>query len=114
MATTSSKTVLFITGAFVNNSCWDAWQTYFQSKGYSTMAPPWPYKDASVQELRSRHPHHDKELALLTLKELTDHYVNIINNLPEKPIVIGHSYGGMLTQIMVNRHIAAAGIAIHS
>ncbi len=114
MATTSSKTVLFITGAFVHNSCWDEWQTYFQSKGYTTMAPPWPYKDASVQELRSRHPHHDKELALLTLKELTDHYVNIIKTLQERPVVIGHSYGGMLTQIMVDRDLAAAGIAIHS
>src|SRR5450432_419175 len=103
MQTIKAKTIVFITGAFVSNSCWDEWRTYFESKGYATIAPPWPYKDASVEELRSRHPHHDKELARLTLKGLVDHYVNIITALPEKPIVMGHSYGGMLTQIMVNR-----------
>jgi pimeloyl-ACP methyl ester carboxylesterase len=114
MQTIKSKTIVFITGAFVSNKCWDEWQTYFQSKGYTTIAPPWPHKDASVAELRSRHPHHDVELARLTLKELVDHYVKIITELPEKPIVMGHSYGGMLTQIMVNRDLAAAGVAIHS
>lgn len=109
-----SKSIVFITGAFVSNTCWDEWRTYFESKGYSTIAPAWPYKDASVAELRSRHPHNDKELALLTLKELREHYENIIKSQPEKPIVIGHSYGGLLTQIMVNNGLAAAGVAIHS
>src|SRR4051794_6760949 len=114
MKTIQSKTVVFITGAFVSNSCWNEWRTYFETKGYTTVAPSWPHKDASVEELRARHPHHDKELALLTLKELVDHHATIIKSLPEKPIVIGHSYGGMLTQIMVNRDLTAAGIAIHS
>jgi pimeloyl-ACP methyl ester carboxylesterase len=109
-----SKSILFITGAFVSNSCWDQWRTYFEERGYATTAPPWPYKDASVAALRARHPHQDKELALLTLKELKGHYVNIINSMTEKPIVIGHSYGGLLTQLMVNNGLAAAGVAIHS
>jgi pimeloyl-ACP methyl ester carboxylesterase len=109
-----SKSILFITGAFVGNSCWDHWRTYFEEKGYVTTAPPWPYKDARVEALRARHPHHDKELALLTLKELKAHYVNIISSMPEKPIVIGHSYGGLLTQLMVNNGLAAAGVAIHA
>ncbi|EOR93015.1 hypothetical protein ADIARSV_3815 [Arcticibacter svalbardensis MN12-7] len=87
---------------------------YFESKGYTTIAPPWPHKDAPVAELRARHPHHDKELALLTLKELVAYHVDLIKSLPEKPIVIGHSYGGLLTQLMVNKDIAAAGVAIHS
>ncbi|MHA4807495.1 alpha/beta hydrolase [Flavitalea flava] len=114
MGSIQSKTIIFITGAFVSNSCWDEWRTYFESKGYTTIAPPWPHKDASVAELRSRHPHHDKELALLTLKELTAHYVTIIASLPEKPIAIGHSYGGLLTQLLVNKDLVAAGVAIHS
>lgn len=109
-----SKSIVFITGSFVSNTCWDEWRTYFESKGFSTIAPSWPHKNASVAELRSRHPHHDKELALLTLKELKDYYANIIKSLPEKPIVIGHSYGGLLTQLMVNEGLAAAGVAIHS
>ena len=73
MKTIHSKTVVVITGAFVSNSCWDEWRTYFETKGYSTIAPPWPHKDAPVEELRARHPHNDSELALLTLKELADH-----------------------------------------
>ncbi len=113
MQSTGTKTILFITGAFVGNNCWDAWRTYFEEKGYNTSAPPWPYKDATVAELRSRHPHHDKELARLTIEELLTHYENIIKSLPEKPILIGHSYGGLMTQIFVNRGLAAAGIAIH-
>ena len=109
-----SKSIVFITGSFVSNSCWDNWRTFFEEKGYTTVAPPWPHKDASVAELRARHPHHDKELALLTLKELKAYYENIIKSLPEKPIVIGHSFGGLLTQLMVNNGLAAAGVAIHS
>jgi pimeloyl-ACP methyl ester carboxylesterase len=109
-----ARTIVFITGAFVHNSCWDAWQDYFQRLGYSTIAPSWPHKNATVEELRSRHPNHDKDLALLTLKELKQHYIKIINSLSEKPIVIGHSYGGMLVQILVNLDLADAGVAIHS
>lgn len=109
-----SKTIVFITGAFVSNACWDEWRVYFEEKGFKTHAPAWPYKDASVEELRGRHPHHDKDLALLTLGELIEYHANFIKSLPEKPIVIGHSYGGLLTQLMVNRDITAAGIAIHS
>jgi len=114
METIGTKTILFITGAFVGNNCWDSWRTYFEEKGFTTSAPPWPYKDATVAELRSRHPHHDKELARLTIDELLAHYENIIKSLPEKPILIGHSYGGLMTQIFVNRGLAAAGVAIHS
>lgn len=109
-----SKTIVFITGAFVSNSCWDDWRTYFESKGYSTIAPAWPFKDAPAAELRARHPHHDKDLALLTLEEVIEHHVGIISSLPEKPIVIGHSFGGLLTQIMLYRELAAAAVAIHS
>jgi pimeloyl-ACP methyl ester carboxylesterase len=108
-----SKTVVFITGSFVHHSCWDEWKTYFESKGYTTHNPPWPYKDGTVEELRARHPHNDKELALLTLEELIEHYASFLKALPEKPIVIGHSFGGMLTQVMVNKDLAAAGACIH-
>jgi pimeloyl-ACP methyl ester carboxylesterase len=114
MAKDRSKIIVFITGSFVHHSCWDEWKAYFESKGYTTFNPPWPYKDGTVEELRSRHPHHDKPLAMLTIEELINHYVSFIASLPEKPIVIGHSFGGMLTQLMVNKDLTAAGVAIHS
>jgi pimeloyl-ACP methyl ester carboxylesterase len=110
-----SNTIVFITGAFVSNTCWDDWKSFFQQKGYNTYAPAWPYKDATAETLRARRANNqDKQLALLTLGQVVEHYVSFIKSLPEKPIVIGHSFGGLLTQIMVNKDITAAGVAIHS
>jgi pimeloyl-ACP methyl ester carboxylesterase len=113
MKTSSTKTILFITGAFVHNSGWAQWQTYFESKGYKTLAPAWPFKDApSAADLRKRQPD-DTDLAALTLSELVEHYAGIAQSLPEKPIAIGHSLGGLITQILVNRGLVAAGVAVH-
>lgn len=112
MKTIESKTVLFITGAFVSHSGWDQWKAYFESKGYKTLAPAWPFKDGTAKELRDRQPN-DTQLAHLTLSELVDHYASIAKSLPEKPIIIGHSLGGLITQILVNRGLAAAAVGIH-
>jgi pimeloyl-ACP methyl ester carboxylesterase len=108
-----SKTIIFITGAFVSPSCWDEWKIYFESKGYTTIVPDWPYKSGTPEEQRKQHPSKNSGLAKLTLTELLNHYTTIIKKCPEKPILIGHSLGGMLTQILINRDLAAAGIAIH-
>ena len=113
MKTITTKNVVFVTGAFVSNSCWDDWKTYFESRGYTTTAPAWPFKDGTAAELRARQPS-DTDLAALTLGELVDHYANIVAGFAEKPIVIGHSLGGLITQIIVNRDLAAVGVAIHS
>lgn len=114
MKNLTTKNIVFVTGAFVHNSCWDEWRTWFESKGYTTIAPAWPFKEApSAADLRNRQPQ-DTDLAALTLSELVDHYAGIVNSFPEKPIVIGHSLGGLITQIIVNRDLAAAGVAIHS
>lgn len=107
-----SKTIVFITGSFVSNSCWDEWKTYFESKGYTTLAPTWPGKDGDAATLRARHP--DKVLAAVTLNDIIEHYTKIINALPEKPILIGHSFGGAISQILLNRDLAAACVAIHA
>lgn len=107
-----SKTVMFVTGAFVTHHGWDEWIKYFESKGYKAIAPAWPYKDGSPQELRDRQPN-DIKLALLTLNEVVDSYANVAKSLPEKPIIIGHSLGGLMTQILVSRGLAEAAVAIH-
>ena len=88
MATIQTKSIVFVTGAFVSNSCWDDWRIYFESKGYSTIAPVWPFKIGTAAELRARQPN-DTDLAALTLTELVDHYANIVKSFPQKPIVIG-------------------------
>lgn len=107
-----TKSVLFVTGAFVTHHCWDEWKDYFENRGYKTLAPAWPFKDGDAESLRNRQPY-DTDLAKLTLSEVVDHYAEIARSMPEKPIIIGHSLGGLMTQILVSRDLAAAAVAIH-
>ena len=113
MKTSTSKTIMFVTGAFVTHRGWDEWKKYFESKGFTTHAPAWPYKEGSPEELRNLQPN-DTALANLTLSEVVDHYADFAKSLPEKPIIIGHSLGGLITQILINRDLGVAGVAIHS
>lgn len=114
MGTIKTKNIVFVTGAFVHSNSWDEWVDYFTEKGYNCVNPSWPFKDApTAAELRDRQPN-DHDLAHLTLAQLEDHYADIVKSYPEKPIVIGHSLGGLITQVIVNRDLAAAGVAIHS
>jgi pimeloyl-ACP methyl ester carboxylesterase len=114
MKNVNPKSIVFVTGAFVGHNCWDEWQVYFRNKGYRTMAPPWPFKEDPVAELRSKHPSKNPGLTQLTLPEVIDNYAKVIKGFAEKPIVIGHSLGGLMTQILLNRGLAAAAVAIHS
>ena len=111
MEASKKRPILFITGAFVGNNCWDEWISYFCAKGYSCSAPPWPHKDASPAELRSRQP--DPDIASIRLAPLTDYYAEIANRFTEKPILIGHSIGGLMVQLLLQRDLGTAGVAIH-
>jgi pimeloyl-ACP methyl ester carboxylesterase len=107
-----SQSVLFITGAFVSHTCWNEWRTYFETKGYTTIAPPWPHKDAPAEALRNRQP--DAAIASNRLAVLTDYYAEIVKKMPGKPILIGHSIGGLMVQLLLQRGLGSAGVAIHS
>ena|SRR6218665_251366 len=112
MSAKNSKTILFITGAFVSNSIWEEWQEYFEKRGYKTVAPAWLFKDASVEVLRKRHP--DPDVASIRLNQLVAHYEAIAQSLAEKPIIIGHSIGGLVAQILMQKGLAASVVALHS
>ena len=112
MINNSSKSVVFITGAFIGNNCWDEWIVYFESHGYNCIAPAWPYKDAPPEELRNRHP--DRGIASGKLADITDHFAAIVSAIHEQPILIGHSVGGLVVQILLHRGFGVAGVAIHS
>lgn len=112
MKNNQAKTVVFITGAFVHHSCWNEWEMYFKSQGYQTIALPWPHKDASAEELRNSQP--NAGIASNRLAALTDHYTAIVKKLPDKPILIGHSIGGLIVQLLLQRGLGLAGVAIHS
>lgn len=110
---TTDKTIIFITGAFVSHHIWDGWKSFFQQKGFTVLVPPWPHKDAAVESLRASLPH-NAEFAKMRLSHLVEHYKSIVASLPEKPIVIGHSLGGLIVQLLVNQNLVAAGVALHS
>jgi pimeloyl-ACP methyl ester carboxylesterase len=112
METAKLKSILFITGAFVSNECWNEWSHFYESRGYKTIAPAWPFKDATTAVLRSRHP--DAKVASIRLAQLIDHFEEIARSFLEKPIIIGHSIGGLIAQILNQKGLASAVIAIHS
>jgi pimeloyl-ACP methyl ester carboxylesterase len=112
MQTENPKTILFITGAFVSNESWNDWRDFYEIKGYKTVAPPWPYKNDTAEKLRQRHP--DPEIASIRLQQLIEYFKEIARSFSEKPIIIGHSLGGLIAQILNQKGLAAAVVAIHS
>jgi pimeloyl-ACP methyl ester carboxylesterase len=107
-----SKTIVFVHGMYMNALCWEHWVEYFQAKGYSCFAPDWPGRNQPVEGLRKQHP--DPQLGRLTLTDVVEHYTRTIQALNEKPILIGHSMGALVVQLLLQRDLAAAGVAIDS
>lgn len=107
-----SKTIVFIHGMYMTPLCWEQWLYHFQAKGYRCMAPAWPGRDKPVEALRKNHP--DPQLGELTLSTVLEHLARFIQSLDEKPILIGHSMGGLIVQLLLQRDLAAAAVAIDS
>lgn len=105
-----TRTIVFIHGAWVTADCWDRFVPFFEAKGYRCLAPSWPGKDRRVEVIRAD----PSALAGLGIGEIVDHYAAIIKGLDEPPILIGHSFGGLFTQILLDRGLGAAGVAIDS
>src|SRR3990172_1366684 len=99
-----TKTIVFIHGMFMTPLCWEKWIAYYQSKGYHCLAPAWPRREKSVDELRKAHP--DPELAKLKLNHVVDHMEAFIRDLDEKPAIIGHSMGGLVVQLLLQHDLA--------
>ena len=107
-----SKTMVFIHGMYMTPLCWEGWISHFQAKGYRCTAPAWPGRDKPVDVLRKNHP--DPQLGQLTLRAVIAHLTSVIRALGEKPIIVGHSMGGLIVQLLLQYDLAAAAIAIDS
>ena len=106
---THSKTIVLIHGLFVNNTSWSEWKTYFEAKGYSVYTPANPHHDGTPSSLRASI---NPALNKVGLEDVVANIVNLIDTLPEKPIVIGHSLAGLVVQKLIEMNKAAAGISI--
>ncbi len=104
----AKRTIVFIHGLWIHSSSWQPWMDFFNRHGYETLNPGWPGDSATVEECRAN----PLAIANRGVTEIADSYAKVIATLPEPPIVIGHSFGGLLAQVILGRGIAAAGIAI--
>ncbi|WP_205502031.1 alpha/beta hydrolase [Rufibacter psychrotolerans] len=105
------KTIIFIHGMFQNPRSWEQWVTYFTERGYNCLAPAWPLHDGEPAELRANPP---AGLGELGLDDIISEMETHLLNQGTKPIVIGHSVGGLLTQIFANRDMISVGVPICS
>ena len=103
-----TKNVVFIHGLWIHSSSWRPWQDLFESKGYSTMAPGWPGDLETVAATRSN----PDGLNNQGIAEICHHYADIIDQFDEKPIVVGHSFGGLIAQELLANNLVAAAVAI--
>ncbi|HEY9249487.1 MAG TPA: alpha/beta hydrolase [Rariglobus sp.] len=104
------KTILLIHGLWVTPRSWEKFKSRYESRGYNVLAPAWPGITGEVEDMQ-RDP---SSFNGTGIAEVVARYEKIIRALPEKPIIIGHSYGGLITQLLVDRGLAAAGVAIDS
>ena len=100
--------VMFIHGLWLLESSWDRWAAVFEEAGYTAIAPGWPDDPDTVAEAKA----HPEVFAGKTIGQVADHYAKLIGKLDKKPAVIGHSFGGLLTQMIAGRGLSAASVAI--
>src|SRR6059058_1766354 len=109
MSSTAAKPpIVLIHGMWMTPLSWEHWITHYTQRGHRVLAPAWPGLDAQPEELR-RDP---SPLRGLGITEVVDHYDRIIRELDRPPIIIGHSFGGLTTQLLLDRGLGAAGVAI--
>jgi pimeloyl-ACP methyl ester carboxylesterase len=102
------NSIVLINGLWMTALSWENWVKRYTDKGFRVIAKSWPGMDIDINELR-RNP---ASIATLGITEIVDHYEKIIRELDSAPIIIGHSFGGLMTQILIDRGLGAAGVAI--
>jgi pimeloyl-ACP methyl ester carboxylesterase len=100
--------VVFVHGLFLLPSSWDRWAEVFEAAGYAALTPGWPDDPETVTEARE----HPEVLAGKSIGQVSDHFAAVIAGLARKPAIIGHSFGGLLAQILAGRGLAAVSVAI--
>ncbi len=105
---TGRQPVVFVHGLWLLPSSWDRWAAVFEEAGYAALSPGWPDDPTTVEEAKA----HPEVFANKTVGQVADHYEAVIRTLDRKPALIGHSFGGLLAQILAGRGLSAATVAI--
>jgi pimeloyl-ACP methyl ester carboxylesterase len=107
-ATTDRPPILLIHGAWLSSGSWETFSKYFRERGFAVSAPEWPRKHGDVAEIREA----AEEIEGLGLTEIVDHYQTKIGELAEPPVLIGHSFGGLIVELLLDRGLGIAGVAM--
>ncbi|MEQ4301730.1 alpha/beta fold hydrolase [Plantactinospora sp. B6F1] len=102
--------IVLIHGLWMTSRSWEHWADRYRDAGFQVLTPAWPGMDSDVEALR-RDP---AAIAGLTSDQIVDHHERIIRELPSPPIIMGHSFGGAFAQMLLDRGLGAAGVAIDS
>ncbi|GAA0624193.1 alpha/beta fold hydrolase [Sporichthya brevicatena] len=105
-----SETIVLVHGLWMTPRCWEHWVTYYQGQGHRVLAPAYPGFEIEVEALREN----PDVIAELTVPATVDHLESVIKGLDRAPIIMGHSFGGTLTQLLLARGLGAAGVVIDS
>jgi pimeloyl-ACP methyl ester carboxylesterase len=105
---TKRTPVVFVHGLWLLPSSWDRWADLFDGAGYTALTPGWPDDPETVEEAKE----HPDVFAHKTVGQVADHFEDVIGKLNKKPAIVGHSFGGLLTQILAGRGLSAASVAI--
>ena len=100
--------LMLIHGAWLSARSWENFASYFEQRGFAVSAPEWPRKHGDVEELRAE----ADELKGLGIAEVVDHYDSLIRDLDQPPVLIGHSFGGLIVELLLDRGLGRAGVAI--
>jgi non-heme chloroperoxidase len=106
--TTGRTPVAFVHGLWLLPHSWDRWAGVFDEAGYAPVQPGWPDDPETVEEAKA----HPEVFAHKTVGQIADHNAQVIGQLKTKPAVIGHSFGGLIAQILAGRGLSAATVAI--
>jgi pimeloyl-ACP methyl ester carboxylesterase len=108
-ANASGRTpVVFIHGLWLLGSSWDRWSEHFEAAGYAALSPGWPDDPETVADANAN----PEAFAGKGIEDVADHYEQIIKSLDAKPAIVGHSFGGLLTEILAGRGMSAVSVAI--
>jgi pimeloyl-ACP methyl ester carboxylesterase len=106
----NKPTIVLIHGLWLTPRSWEGWTDRYQKAGYNVIAPSWPGLEGEVEAIRKD----PSALKGLKLKTVVDHYDRIIRKLDAQPILMGHSFGGLIVQMLVDRGLGSAGILVDS